>query len=149
MSIETEHNGHAITYREEYNTWTCFQLDLEANSLAGLKQKINTHDSEMRRVEKVTAWRIDHWDGMKKVIVTLIVDDKECWIATKKKRERVKFDALAPDTEEVRAALAEWMKAKEATSAARQHEEEKLTAIPRMTRSYLAELKVSKAEADT
>jgi len=109
VSIETEHNGHKITYSENEDVWRCWQLDMDGKTLSALKQKINQHDASMRRIKPTVAWAVRSWGGPEKVTLTLIADDKEVWAVDEEgRRQKRAFKDLRADTPETLAAFAEY-----------------------------------------
>jgi hypothetical protein len=145
--METEHLGYKISYDEERNFWQCWDLQFTSPSLKGLKVKIGQYDADSRRVDKFKAIIVEGWrEKAVPVVVTLIADDKECWITKEGSRSKEKYDNLMVDSPETRAAIAEWKTLKEAVKVAETAANQKLASIPRLSRKLLTEAKIAKAE---
>jgi hypothetical protein len=145
--METEHLGYKINYDEERNFWQCWDLQFTSPSLKGLKLKIGQHDADSRRVDKFKAVMLESWrETVEPVVVTLIADDKECWVIKPKGRSKEKYETLMVDSADTRAKIAEWKTLREAVKVAEKAAADKLASIPRLSRKLLTEAKIAKAE---
>lgn len=148
--LEIDYKGHKLAYQDADDTWHCFALSFESQSLRRVRAMIDAHGADIRRIDKFTALRLDrHGDGFKPVVVTMIVDDKECWIHQDGQRRKAEFQDLVPDTPAARKKLKEFEEASEAAEAAANVAERKKKAVPRLSRRMLIEAKVSKADAES
>lgn len=149
--IGTKHGGYDIVYREVDDKWECYDLNLTSTSLSVMRTKINHHSASARRVGSFKAFEIrEYSNNIRPLVVTLIIDEKECWVVThNKRREKLKYEDLIADTPENRKAIKAWQNANDAVSAAEKTAEKALNAIPRLSRRLLLEAKVEKAEEET
>ena len=157
--IETEHRGYTIRYSDNAQEWYCSDLNLSAPQLPALRDKINAMLAKINRMNttailvKGGAWGVP---AFCEVTITSIASDTDyhkrpqCWISYqvngKAKREKVTIDALAPVSDEVRAAIETAKAAAEQAKRAEQAKTAALNAIPRLS---LKELQASKIAEET
>lgn len=159
--IETEHNGHHITYSENEDVWRCHALDLDAKTLSALKTKINKIDSESRRVNVEVVYPDRHGFGGKKVMTVLatVIDGDGVWTLfpeggmrggrqTKLIRKKLPISCVAENTPETAAAVAKWVAADDEYRKATIREREAFEAIPRLTAARLLELGAKNGEGE-
>ncbi len=155
MSIETEHNGHKITYAENEDVWRCWALDLDAKTLGALRTKINKIDAEARRVDNVNAIKVnEHGFGSHEPVEIVMVDGDSAWVIHRQQRmwrgqmepklvrEKVKLHQLALDLPETVVAFDRLAEARAAERAATLAAREAVAAIPRVTAAELLARKV-------
>lgn len=148
MRIETQHKGYAISFSENSEEWTCYQIEYSSKSLAAVRRKIDVMDRERRKAASVPCFVLN-WHGAKDGVVVelasadrferkafVMVDDGD----RKPSRRKLGISELAPDTPEVRALIAEWQTADRKAKEAAKRAETLLKAIPRLTAEGLAEL---------
>lgn len=142
--IEIEYNGFRVAYSENSEVWVCYDLNLEAEKLSGLKAKISKVMAEARRVENVPVIEIGFRNEF--AVVTLL-DGDEVWIMksgddvsgkrNKTRREKVKMTDLVLDTPENRASIEAFEKEVVRIRNLEKANRERLASIPRVTSETL------------
>lgn len=108
--IETEHNGHKITYAENEDVWRCWDMGVEAKTLSAVKTKLKKLDADARRCN-VPVLVLHHYGcEIDAVGVATLIEGKDVWVTSKDRRgktERRKkpINLLLLDTAENRAAI--------------------------------------------
>ncbi|MCX5494341.1 hypothetical protein OSH11_06490 [Kaistia dalseonensis] len=139
MSITTEHNGYVVVYSEQDDLWRCPQLGLEAEKLSTLRSKIETTETESRKID-ARAFLFDH-SGFSITPVLVVMADGDgtsAWVVNKldnprnERREKVDMNRLVEDTPENRQLLLAWRDASRAVYEEGQRVAQLRDAIPRM-----------------
>lgn len=156
--IETTHQGYRIRYGENSDTWECFDLQLSANTLSSLKDKINKTLAEERKVGNVAVIRVgSSWSTrMEPGVLTLLdangtgYEKKPAgWVMFtdakgRKKREKIALDELVLDTPENRATMDSYFKERERIRKLEKAADATVEAMPRVTHERLVEMKKEK-----
>lgn len=158
MSIKTEYRGYTITYSENSDEWWSHEVGVSNVSLAKVKAKIDAMHLKLRKGSAVECLYIGknygaagstpaslieyvepkyssgRWPEEKKVLLghTVYAMQKED-AKERPTRQKKDLDNYAPDTPEVREAIAAWVVAEEEENAARKRTAAAREAIPRMT----------------
>jgi hypothetical protein len=105
--IETKHKGYNVVLGDDEKTWQCHELNLQAQSLAEIKKRINEIGKSERRINvKALSVERARWSNepimIRAVIVTLLegthsgdVSD-QCWITYNGKTSKVNISDLFP-----------------------------------------------------
>jgi len=145
--IETEHNGHAITYAENEDVWRCWSMNVEGKTLSAVKAKLNKLDADARRVN-VPVIVLNHYGCTVDAIgLATLIDKGDVWIAAKDRRgstqrSKTSMSRIVLDTPENREAIkAASAKEKQAESVMKEAEG-MVYAIPRVTADDLKSLTI-------
>lgn len=155
--IETEHNGYKIRYGENSDTWECYDLQLSANTLSALKDKINKTLAQERRLGNIAVLKIGHgWHaGADPGVLTALCAEGTAyhkapagWVVFtdkkgRKKREKVALGELVLDTPEHRKAMAAYIAERRRIRALEEAADETVKALPRLTPDELKEMKTN------
>lgn len=146
-TLKTEYKGYEIQYREDSNTWFCYVLDTNCNSLATIKTKIDAIDIESRRVDNVKAIQMDY-SGRPRLVTITLVDDNSAWTLFadpdrkgKLKREKVRLNTLILATPENEKRLTDLYAEVERTRKAADAVRAEIKAMPTLTAEALVALK--------
>lgn len=157
-SITTEYRGYSISYSENADEWNCYDCGVSHASLSKVKAKIDALHLKLRKTSSVECLFLGEGYGRAGVTHATMIDymgpeytsgrwpEKEKTLVGHKvaamhrdarkdrpTRQTGRLENYAPDTPEVREAVAAWVQAEREEEEARQRKEKARNAIPRMT----------------
>jgi hypothetical protein len=106
--FSTEHKGYNVVLGDDEKTWLCHELNLQAQSLAEIKKRIDEIGKSERRVNvEVLMVERGYWDNeprkIRRVLVTLLEEGKyfgemsnHCWIKDEGKISKVHLSEVFP-----------------------------------------------------
>jgi hypothetical protein len=108
--IETEHNGHRVTYAENEDVWRCWDMNVEGKTLSAVKTKLNKLDADARRCNVPVIVLHHYCCEVDAVGLATLIDGNEVWVTSKDRRGRaerrkVSMSRILLDTAENRAAI--------------------------------------------
>lgn len=136
--IETEHNGHVITYAENEDVWRCWQMSVEAKTLSALKTKLNKLDATARRCNVPVIVLHPYGCEADAIGVATLIDGGDVWVTYKDRRgntERRKrpMGLLLLDTPRNRADIKAASARHKEAEAIIKEAEAMMAALPRVT----------------
>jgi hypothetical protein len=173
--IQTEYRGHKIVFGDNTEEWTCWDIQYTHAKLSTVKARIDKVYREQRSKLSVPCFEIKSmsvgsYDEKDCCIDALIVEyvgetDKSYHqvngvndhnvqvmahrkFNTKTTREGKRISDLMPDTEEARAAWADYVMKSHEAKAAEKRAREAFSNLPRVTLDMIAELKAHKEKGD-
>lgn len=107
--MKFEHNGFTLTYNDNSDTWSVWELKLEDKSIAKLKQKVNKYVSNrLKTANLIVGVRSSYGAPKKKQVISRDAKTGEYWVKdlNEDRRQREKADNLFPWTAKVEQTLA-------------------------------------------
>lgn len=105
--FQTMHKDYQIVYSETEGVWVCLDLELRREQLFALRSAIDDYLREDKRLLSEVPAILMEWDGFKDVTVKSLETGSYCWISFeergRRRRQKVRIDALAHPTKENRA----------------------------------------------
>ena len=102
--MKFEHNGFTLTYNDNSDTWSVWELKLEDKSIAKLKQKVNKYVANRIKTANLIVGVTESWDAPKrKQVVSRDANTGEYWVKDldDDRRQRVKAEKLFPWTPKI------------------------------------------------
>jgi hypothetical protein len=156
MRIETEFRGYAIYYSENEDVWRCHALDMDAETLTKLKNKIGRYLARIAKTaESIPAFHVAYGDSFHPCNIVSVSNslnykkEPEVWTFTERQemwrgeyrtvRDRKKYDAssIILDTPENRVLIAEAERLRAIERHAKKEADAAARIIPRVDVSTL------------